>query len=225
MSELWWRAVLALAMSIASNALADTIPIALGAPGTLSFDTTIPFQELNGTFLQGQNISLDFVFSGSEFARLFTVTTTYEASITLQTGISDNVGLLLGTGVLLDSSNPPIPIGTPQELGSASRSDGSINAVLFPLLSGDLSRPLDHFGVRFDLTFPTFPDAQVTGGEFRLLVDLGAGPFGIGPGLPADIVSIPENGSSILFLSGGLAALILATIGKSRARCVDQVTS
>jgi hypothetical protein len=77
-----------------------------------------------------------------------------------------------------------------------------MTVALFPTVG----RPLDFYDVHFDLTFPTNP-AVVTGGQFRLLSN--TGPFGIGPGLPADIV--PDTGSTAILLGLGFFGIILVT--------------
>ena len=69
-------AAVALAILASSEAVQGvSIQIGLVAPGALSFDTKVPFDDLNRTALLGQSVSVDFMFTSSEFARLFTVTT------------------------------------------------------------------------------------------------------------------------------------------------------
>jgi VPDSG-CTERM motif len=178
-----------------------TIPINLGPPGTLATNTTISFSDLNGTGLVGQNLSVDFVFTSSEFVRLFTVTSDFSVSMTLQTSSSSFVGFLHGTGYLTDSLGNPLE--APETLGSASSSTGSMT---LGLISPTVGRPIDFYGVHLDLTFPTNP-AVVIGGQFRLFSD--TGPFGIGPGLPTDIV--PDTGSTAILLGLGFFGIILVT--------------
>jgi hypothetical protein len=206
-------AIALLVLAAASNIQAVTIQIDLGNPGTLTTDRTVAFDDLNGTSLLGQNLSVDFNFANDEFVRLFTVTSiSFGAFITLQTDGSGLVGFLDGTGYLVDQQGNPLQ--SPQPLGSASGSDGSMSAGLFPLLSGELSRPLDFYGVHYDLTFPLNPPVDVTAGEFRLFSD--TGPFGIGPGLPPDIV--PDSGSTLLLvgigLLGGIGLRSMARLGR-----------
>jgi hypothetical protein len=166
------------------------------------------FGDLNGTQLLGQTLSLDFNFANGKFARLFSVTNpAFGILITLNISSSGAVGSLDGTGTLLDSSGHTL--GSPEALGSAS-GDGFIAVAMFPLLSGDFSTPLDFFGVHTNLTLPDVSSVMVTGGEFQL-VSAGAGSrdvFGIGPGVPRDIV--PESGSTLLFFS--LILLVLPAI-------------
>ena len=196
-------ALLTLASSEAVRGI--TIPINLGPPGTLATDTTISFSDLNGTGLVGQNLSVDFVFTSSEFVRLFTVTTDFSVFMTLQTSSSSSVGFLSGTGYLTDSLGNALEL--PETLGRASSSTGAMTIGLSPTVG----RPIDFYGVHLDLTFPTNP-AVVTGGQFQLLSN--TGPFGIGPGLPANIV--PDTGSTAILLGLGFFGIILVT------HCLDR---
>jgi hypothetical protein len=199
-------AVALLTLASSETARGITIPINLGPSGTLATDTTISFSDLNNTVLLGQNLSVDFVFTSSEFVRLFTVTTDFSVFMTLQTSSSSSVGLLSGTGYLTDSLGNVL--GAPETLGSASSSTGSMTVGLFPTVG----RPLDFYDVHFDLTFPTNPAFHVTEGEFRLLSN--TGPFGIGPRLPADIV--PDTGSTDILFGLGFFGIILVT------HCLDR---
>jgi len=148
---------------------------------------------------------VDFVFTSSEFVRLFTATTDFSVSMTLQTSSSSFVGFLHGTGYLIDSLGNALE--APETLARASSSNGSMSVALLPTVG----RPLDFYGVHLDLTFPTNP-AVVTEGQFRLLSN--TGPFGSGPGLPADIV--PDTGSTAILLGLGFFGIILVT------HCLDR---
>jgi hypothetical protein len=97
--------------------------------------------------------------------------------------------------------------------GSASGHD-LLGIGLFPLLkdkngtpNNDLPRPLDFFGIHFDLTFPDTlnPSIHVTGGEFGLFSDPGR-VFGVGPGIPRDIV--PDSDGTLLLLSVSVIGLL-----------------
>ena len=197
-------ALLTLASSEAARGV--TIPINLGPPGTLATDTTISFSDLNGTGLVGQNLSVDFVFTSSEFVRLFTVTTDFSVLMTLQSSSSSLVGFLSGTGYLTNSLGNPLE--APETLGSASSSTGSMSVALIPTVG----RPIDFYGVHLNLTLPINSTFHVTEGEFRLLSN--TGPFGIGPGLPANIV--PDTGSTAILLGLGFFGIILVT------HCLDR---
>jgi hypothetical protein len=193
---------------------AYAIEVSLGPPHTITSQTPLsPFDGLNGTPLGGQSLSADFSFSNNEFARIFTVTSAdFQASIKLQTNSVGFVGYLDGTGYLIDIDGNAIPgYGI---TGSASGSDGWMAISLFPLLKDedgtpntDLLRPFDFYGVHYDLIFPLDydPSIHVTGGEFWLS-DPSGGVFGVGPGLPRDIV--PDSASTLLLLGIGLAVTI-----------------
>jgi hypothetical protein len=189
-------------------ARATNIPIDLGPPGALSTDLVVPFTTVNGTSLSGQDLSLDFGFSGSQFVRLFSVTTDFQVSVKLQTNTLGSPGFLSGTGFLRDQLGNPLQPA--QDLGSASSSDGSMIGVLFPLFpgAGAPNRPFDFFNVHFDLTLPNNSSFDITGGEFELsAIGLG-GPFGVGPGVPNDIV--PDAADAIFLLGMGLVGLLVA---------------
>ena len=203
-----------LLVSFAKSANATPIEIDLGPPHTITSQTpSSPFEELNGTPLSGQTVSVDFSFSNNEFVRLFTITsTTFDAFIKLQTNGSGFLGFLEGTGYLVDMQGNAIPgFGI---TGSASGNDGSLAIGLFPLLKDedgtpntDLLRPLDFYGIHYDLSFPDVNDSSihVIGGEFTLISDAG-GVFGIGPGIPRDIV--PDSGSTLFLLGMGIGLAI-----------------
>src|SRR5437868_4357084 len=201
-SALFAGIIAALSLGAIGSARATTIDLDLGTPPHVTFKVTNSFDAMNGTALQGQTLSLDFTFSHGEFVRLFTVTSTpFVALLKLQTSSSSEVDFLSGTGFLVDQQGNPLQ--QPQQLVSASGDNGLLAAGLVPLLSGDLSRPLDFFGVHFDLTLPTSRFVVITGEDFMFKSDA---PFGVGPGVPADIV--PEGGSAALFLAITLAGLI-----------------
>jgi hypothetical protein len=205
----WCVGIVAAAfLACATTSNATAIAIDLGPPPKITQQAQGLFNDLNGTALAGQTLSLDFIFTNGNFARLFTVTTdTFASRITLQTNGIGVVGFLSGTGYLLDQQGNPLT--PPTDLGSASGSDGSLDAGLFPLLSGALAKPLDFFGVHYDLTLPTNLIVSLTSGQFEL-VAAGASKsdrFGIGPGVPSDI--IPEFGGTILLFIIGLTFLTI----------------
>jgi hypothetical protein len=194
---------------------ATNIGIDLGPPGRLSQDTRISFSDLNGIALAGQTLSLDFLFRNGEFGRLFTSTKeSFEISVTLQTlppGGSGFAGFPSGMGNLVDRHFHPLQPA--QDLGRSAGDDGSLTVGLFSLKDEGLHRPLDFFGVHFDLTLPENASFSVMDAEFRLVTS-GIGRddvFGIGPGVPRDIV--PELGSTLLLL--GIALIGLTGLRKT----------
>src|SRR5213080_2271262 len=190
-SALFAGIIAALSLGAIGSARATTIDLDLGTPPHVTFKVTNSFDAMNGTALQGQTLSLDFTFSHGEFVRLFTVTSSpFVALLKLQTNSPGMVDFLSGTGFLVDQHGNPLQ--QPQQLGSASGNNGLLAAGLFPLLPGNLQRPLDFFGIHFDLTLPLDPFVFITGEKFEFLSDVGR-PFGVGPGVPPDIV--PDSGS------------------------------
>jgi hypothetical protein len=202
----------------ASLTQATSIGIDLGPSRVLTGENPeagpIGFNGLNGTPVTG-SVSVDFVFTNNEFARIYTATQPlFQALITLQTNGSGFLGFLSGTGYLIDAHGNPIPgFGI---TGSASGDDGSLSIGLFPLLkdkngtpNDQLKKPFDFYGVHYDFTFPSNPSLQVTDGEFLLAGNGTFTPFAIGPGhIPADI-TVPDHGSTFLLLT--LSLLGVAT--------------
>ena len=208
--------ILAFVVGPVRGALATVSEIDLGSPGTLAIHRKFSFDQLNNTQLVGQSLSLDFTFSDNEFVRLFSITSTlFSTDIKLGTNGSGDVGTLHGTGYLIDQNGEPIPgFGI---TGEAS-GNGAINLGLFPLLedengtpNNNLPRPLDFFGVHFDLMLPDIeePWLHITNGQFGLFSQHDT-PFGIGPGLPRDIV--PDSASSLILLIIAVGFLITAKV-------------
>jgi len=203
-SSIFAGIIAAVSLGAIGSARATTIDLDLGTPPHVTSKVTNSFDALNGTVLQGQTLSLNFTFSNGEFVRLFTITSTpFVALLKLQTNSPGTLDFPSGTGFLVDQHGNALQ--PPQELGSAAGDNGLLAAGLLPLLPGDLSRPLDFFGIHFDLTLPVSLSVAITGEEFLLKSD-GNAPFGVGPGVPSDIV--PDGGSTALFLATTLAALI-----------------
>ncbi len=172
----------------------------------------ISFSGLNGTSVAG-SLSVDFLFTNNAFVRLFTMTEPgFNVLINLSTSGSGLAGFLHGTGHLLDASGNAIPgFGI---TGAASGSDASMSIGLFPLLKDQngtpneqLPKPLDFYGVHFDITFPSLPSLTVTDGYFKLAGNGTFTPFGIGPGIPSDIAGLPDSGSTLALLGLALAGI------------------
>jgi len=198
--------MVALAFVKPEPAQATTIQVGLGSSGIFT-DLDVPFSDLNGVSLSGQTLSLDFIFSPGQFVRLFSVTSDLDVALKLQTNFSGVVGLVSGTGFLSDQQGNPLQ--SPEILGSASSSNGGLFAGLFPLDPGTgvPNRPFDFFGVHFELTLPNNPSFQITGSDFELLDSGLNGPFGVGPGIPADLV--PDAGGTLFLLALGLVVPLL----------------
>lgn len=193
-----------------NSALPMTITINLGPQGVVEGQRAIdlaqhgiPFSDLNGTLLQGQTLSVDFVFSAGEFVRLFT-----------DTNVFFLVGPVLQTDATL--SLPPNPasafvtdihgnaISPVNHFGSGGETSNNPNELLrfgggsvFPLLEPedglrtDIGRPFDFYGLHVDLTAPLKAGAQITGGQFFITGEK----WGIGPHTAFD--SVPDHSSAL----------------------------
>jgi hypothetical protein len=191
-------------LSWSGRAKAVPIGIDLGSSPSLKWHTSASFDRLNGISLEGQRLSINILFTNNEFARLFTVTSrSFISLLTLQTNRSGRVGFLDGTGFLLDQQGNALT--TPEDLGRASDNHGSMHVGLFPFFSGELNTPVDFFGIHFDLILPDHPWVTITGGEFGLISEPGR-VFGIGPGVPPDIV--PDAGGTLLLLGISVTGLV-----------------
>jgi hypothetical protein len=211
-SALFAGIIAALSLGTVGSARATTIDLDLGGSPHVTSKVTNSFAALDGITLRGQTLSLDFRFSHGKFVRLFSITSNpFVGLLKLQTDSPGVLDFLNGTGFLVDQHGHPLQ--QPQHLGSASGDDGWLAAGLFPLLPGGLQRPLDFFGIHFDLTLPVSPSISITGEEFLFTSDRD-GPFGVGPGVPRDIV--PDEGGTLLLLSLASLALIPAQLGLTR---------
>ena len=194
----------------AGTSYADPIEIDLGSPPNVTSHLSIPFNALNETIVGGETISLDLAIVNSEFVRLFTVTSSlFDVSITLQTNGTTKHDFLQGTGFLIDSQGMAIP-----GFGVTGRASGNdlLTIGFFPLLKDengtpntDLARPLDFFGIHLDLTLPNNPEFGFGNGPVGG-VTFDGNVFGIGPGVPRDIV--PDIGSTLLPLAISLIGLM-----------------
>jgi hypothetical protein len=212
-----WGMIAPLVLSAATTVAASEITFEIGGTTGVKSGISLPFDVLNGTALQGQTLSINFIFGNGHFGRLFSVTdSSLAASLTLNTNWSGLVGFLDGTGYLFDQQGHELQ--SPQMLGSASSSSGTMFAGLFPLQSGNVSRPLDFFGIHFDLTLPNNPSVMLAEGstfDLSFSENNANARFGIGPGIPQDIV--PDAASTLYLLSIGLVAIVAARL-KVRAR-------
>jgi len=103
----------ALLVLAANEVQAMPVQIDLGPTGVLNGANPetgeIALNGLNGTPVVG-SLSVDFLFTNSEFVRVFTATQPlFEASIDIQTNGFGLLGFLSGTGHLIDAHGNAIP--------------------------------------------------------------------------------------------------------------------
>jgi len=210
------KLVLAAAILVAhTGALnATSIPINLGLTRvTPSFGTS--FNKLNGIALNGQLLSLNFVFTHN-FVRLIPpgnfphTGEDFDIALSLDTNANGLPGFASGRGFIFDQAGDPLQ--PPERLGSAASDTGAIFLGLFPLLDGAPANAR-FYGFHMDITLPNNPGFKITGERLQLLGGhiQGAvrGQFGIGP-------HVADNGSTLALFA--FALLALRAMSKLRVR-------
>lgn len=204
------RRVIAVAIFLGCTAVLNATPIriTLGSSRVTPFFAT-PFKALNGVSLNGQSLSLNFVFTDS-FIRLlpppnFPQTgVDFDISVALHTNAGGLPGFGSGTGFIFDQTGRPLeaPVG----LGSAASDEGTIYLGLFPLLD---EAPADarFYGFHMDITLPNNPGFKITdedlrlfGGQIQVRDHVIQGEFGIGP-------HVADTGSTAILLAFALSLL------------------
>jgi len=186
-----------------SVAVATSLGVDLGPPGVK--DSVIPADlAAPNVQFQGQTIAMDFSFQNGQFIRLFTATKSFQIDTLLRinnapllpplnfTGsgfLEDNQGGALGPTIALQASSVEDP-----------DSQTGVDLLLRPVTSNAV--PGDAYGFHLDLTLPDSPEFGFGDGG----VTFDGNVFGIGPGIPRDIV--PDFGSTALFLAIALGGLI-----------------
>ena len=155
-----------------ASTYATTITIDLGPPGRVIGQKIVSFSGLNDLQFSGQTLSLDLVFSGNSFVRLFKSTnSTFLLLPMLDVFGAGTINNLTGSGYLFDKAGKPISSVTSFG-GSVTTDPGGEEFRLglggfFPLLA-DGSFPPDIYGAHLDITLPDASAFDVTGGEFGL---------------------------------------------------------
>lgn len=186
---------------------ATSIPINLGPTRVTSFFCTL-FNELTGVPLNGQSLSLNFVFTDN-FVRLLPpggfphTGEDFDIAIVFDTNANGLPGFASGSGFIFDQAGNPLQPA--ERLGSAASSEGAIVLGLFPLRDG--ARPdADFFGFHVNITLPDNPGFEITDEHLQLLgghihgFSSNEGQFGIGP-------HIADNGSTLALFAFALLAL------------------
>src|SRR5437764_2498511 len=151
---------------------ATTITIDLGPAGRVTGEKTVNFSGLNDLNFSGQTLSLDLVFSGNGFVRLFKSTSpTFLLLPMLDVFGAGTINDPTGSGYLFDSAGNPISSVT--SFGGSVTTDPGGEAFrlglggFFPLLAGGTFPP-DIYGAHLDITLPNASAFNVTGGELGL---------------------------------------------------------
>ena len=195
---------------------ATSIPINLGPPRVTPFFGA-PFSELNGVPLDGQSLSLNFVFTDN-FIRLLPPGSfpqtgqDFDIALILDTNAKGLPGFASGAGFIFDQMRHPLQPA--ERLGSAATSGGEIVLGLFPLSDG--APPDANFsGFHLNITLPDNPGVEITDEHLQLLgghihgFSSYEGQFGIGP-------HIADNDSTLALFA--FALLALSATSKLRVR-------
>src|SRR5438477_12439167 len=129
------RYLIAAAIFVTHSAALNATPIGitLGSPRITPFFAT-PFNDVNGVSLNGQSLSLNFVFTDN-FIRLLPspgfpqTAVNFDISVALHTNANGLAGSASGTGFIFDQTGQPLQ--SPVVLGSAASDDGAIFRGLF----------------------------------------------------------------------------------------------
>jgi hypothetical protein len=186
---------------------ATSIPINLGPTRITPFFGT-SFNELNGVSLNGQSLSLNFVFTDN-LVRLLPPGSfphtgeDFDITLILDTNANRLPGFASGSGFIFDQAGNPLQ--PPERLGSAASSGGEIVLALFPL-SGGAPSDANFSGFHVNITLPHNPGFEITDEQLQLLgghihgFPSDEGQFGIGP-------HIADNGSTLALFASALLAL------------------
>ena len=190
-----------------SVAVATQLWVDLGPPtGVLHDSRTVKSGAPNVQFA-GQNIDIDFSFEDSQFIRLFTATNnSFQINVFFRINNAPLGALnFAGNGFLTDNHGAELGPAVTLEASSVTRHfhQVGVDLLLRPLTSDVV--PVDVFGFHLDLTLPNCPGFGFGDGPPGG-VTFAADVFGIGPGVPRDIV--PDFGSTALFLTIALGGLI-----------------
>jgi hypothetical protein len=186
-------------------AYATTITIDLGPPTRVTGEKIVSFSDLNDLQFSGQTLSLDLVFSGNGFVRLFKSTSpTFLLLPMLDVFGAGTINNPTCSGYLFDQAGNPISSVT--SFGGSVTTDPGGEAFrlslggFFPLLA-DGTFPPDIYGAHLDLTLPNGSAFDVTGGEIGLFPNASQrwhNQFQIG--------DVPDSGCTLLL---ALVAVVL----------------
>jgi hypothetical protein len=191
------------------TALAIPVPLDLGPTGIVHDHRIVSITAPNVAF-QGQNIILDFSFQSGEFIRLFSATKFFQMNAQFGINNAPIPQNFAGSGFLTDINGDALGPSVTMEAFPITNlvNQIGVDLVLRPLTSNAV--PADVYGVHLDLTLPNSPGFGFVN-SFPGLFAFEGNIFGIGPGVPANVV-VPEGGGTLAFFAVGLTALITAKV-------------
>ena len=190
---------------LGSVAIATQLWVDLGTTGVVHSNRTVDLRAPNVQFA-GQNIDIDFSFQNNQFIRLFTATNnSFLIDVFFRINNAPLPALnFAGSGFLTDNHGAELGPAVTLEAFPVTHHfhQVGVDLVLRPLTSDVV--PVDVYGFQLDLTLPNCPGFGFGDGPPGG-VTFAADVFGIGPGVPRDIV--PDFGSTALFLTIALGGL------------------
>jgi len=198
-------------------AYATTITIDLGPPSRVTGERIVSFNDLNDLQFSGQTLSLDLVFSGNGFVRLFKSTSpSFLLLPMLDVFGAGTINNPTGSGYLFGKTGNPISSIT--SFGGSVTTDPGGEAFrlslggFYPLLAGGVLPP-DIYGAHLDITLPNASAFDVTGGELGLFPNASVrwhDRFQIG--------DVPDSGGTQLLMLIAVVALISLDAAMRRRR-------
>ena len=198
---------------------ATTIAIDLGPPGRVTGEKIISFNDLNDIQFRGQMLSLDLVFSGNSFVRLFKSTnSTFLLLPMLDVFGAGTIHDPTGSGYLFDKIGNRISSVT--SFGGLVTTDPGGEEVrlalggFYPLLAEGAGVPADIYGAHLNIKLPNNSAFDVTGGELGLFPNAlqdWHNKFQIG--------DVPDSGSTLLLAF--TAVVLLFSLDTAMRRCVS----
>jgi len=186
---------------------ATTITIDLGPPSRVTGEKVVSFSDLDDLQFSGQTLSLDLVFGGNSFVRLFKSTSrSFHLLPWLDVFGAGTINFPTGSGYLFDKAGNPISSVT--SFGGSVTTDPGGEAVrlslggFYPLFAGGTFPP-DIYGAHLDITLPNASAFDVTGGELGLFPNA-SGPWDN----KFQIGDVPDSGSTQILMFIAVVALI-----------------
>ena len=197
----------AISLLAAATALAISIPVDLGPTGIVQGVRQVSVAAPNVSF-EGQNIILDFSFQNGEFVRFFTATNFFQTDVFFRINDAPIPQNFTGSGYLTDKNGNALgpSVGLQAFPVTNLVSEIGVDLLLRPLTSNSV--PADAYGVYLDLTLPDSPGFGFVNTPAPGAIVFDGNTYGIGPGVPADVV--PDGGGTFALLTLGFGAVSAA---------------
>jgi len=188
-------------------AFAVSIPVDLGPTGIVQGVRQVSVAAPNVSF-EGENIILDFSFQNGEFIRFFTATTFFQTDIFFRINNAPIPQNFTGSGYLIDKNGNALgpSVGLQAFPVTNLVSEVGVDLLLRPLTTNSV--PADAYGINLDLTLPDSPGFGFVNTPAPGAIVFDGNIYGIGPGVPANVV--PDGGGTFALLTLGIGAVSVA---------------